>query len=160
MLVVTAALCGGTSRREQNPNVPCTPEEFSREARSAEDAGAAIVHVHFRDPDTGLPSLDRTIIREVIQAIREKSGVLLNLRTGKLGPFLPRRGAQDAHRGAHSIHPRRPARRDLAGQWRGTVLPTGGHGQFSPSMLAWRRMERAAGFRGRWTRRPIAGVPG
>jgi len=87
-LVITAALCGGATRKEQNPNVPYTPEEFAREARRAEEAGAAVVHVHFRDPATGLPSVDRTIIREVIQAIRENSGVLLNLSTGYLGPFL------------------------------------------------------------------------
>ena len=88
-LVITAALCGGATRKEQNPNVPYTPEEFAREASRAEEAGAAIVHVHFRDPDTGLPSADPVLIDEVVQAIQESSGVLLNISTGFQGPFLP-----------------------------------------------------------------------
>ena len=88
-LVITAALCGGATRKEQNPNVPYTPEEFAREARRAEECGAAVVHVHFRDPATGLPSADPGIITGVVQAIQESSGVLINLSTGFLGPFLP-----------------------------------------------------------------------
>ena len=88
-LVITAALCGGATRKEQNPNVPYTPKEFAREASWAEEAGAAIVHIHFRDPDTGLPSADPTLIDDVVQAIRENSNALLNISTGFQGPFLP-----------------------------------------------------------------------
>ncbi len=88
-VVITAALCGAATRKEQNPNVPYTPEEFARETKRAEEAGAAIVHVHFRDPDTGFPTAEPKIIHEVVQAIQESSNVLVNLSTGFLGPMLP-----------------------------------------------------------------------
>ena len=54
-IVITAAIAGSVTMKEHNPAVPYTPEEFVREARQAEEAGAAAVHVHFRDPATGLP---------------------------------------------------------------------------------------------------------
>jgi len=81
-VIITAALAGSVTLKEHNPNVPYTPEEFAREAKRAEEAGAAIVHVHFRDPITGKPTTDPTIMAEVVQAIRENSRVLLNLSTG------------------------------------------------------------------------------
>jgi 3-keto-5-aminohexanoate cleavage enzyme len=87
-LVITAALCGGATRKEQNPNVPYTPEEFAREASRAEEAGAAVVHIHFRDPATGLPSADTELIDDVVQAVQENTGVLINISTGFQGPML------------------------------------------------------------------------
>ena len=45
-LIITAAICGAEVTKEQNPNVPYTVEEIVREAKSAVDAGAAIVHLH------------------------------------------------------------------------------------------------------------------
>ncbi len=81
-VIITAALAGSVTLKEHNPNVPYTPEEFAREAKRAEEAGAAIVHVHFRDPVTGKPTTDPAIMAEVVQAIRENSRVLLNLSTG------------------------------------------------------------------------------
>ena len=81
-VVITAALSGSVTMKEHNPNVPYTPEEFVREAVRAEEAGAAIVHVHFRDPITGTPTTDPGIMKEVVQGIRENTGLLLNLSTG------------------------------------------------------------------------------
>jgi 3-keto-5-aminohexanoate cleavage enzyme len=62
--------------------VPYTPEEFVREAKQAEAAGAAVVHVHFRDPANGLPTTDPAIMQDVVQGIRENTSLLLNLSTG------------------------------------------------------------------------------
>jgi 3-keto-5-aminohexanoate cleavage enzyme len=81
-VVITAALSGSVTMKEHNPNVPYTPEEFVREAVRAEEAGAAIVHVHFRDPITGTPTTDPGIMKEVVQGIGENTGLLLNLSTG------------------------------------------------------------------------------
>ena len=81
-VVITAALSGSVTMKEHNPNVPYTPEEFVREAVRAEEAGAAIVHVHFRDPITGTPTTDPGIMKEVVQGIQENTGLLLNLSTG------------------------------------------------------------------------------
>ena len=50
-LIITAAICGAEVTKEQNPNVPYTVEEIVREAKSAVDAGAAIVHLHVRWDD-------------------------------------------------------------------------------------------------------------
>lgn len=81
-IVITAALSGGFAMKKHNPNVPYTPEEFIQEARRAEEAGAAVVHIHFRDPDTGRPTTAPAVIQEVVQGIRENTNLLLNLSTG------------------------------------------------------------------------------
>lgn len=81
-IVITAALAGSMTYKDHNPAVPYTPEEFVREARQAEDAGAAVAHIHFRDPATGLPTTEPTIMQEVVQALRENTHLLLNLSTG------------------------------------------------------------------------------
>lgn len=80
--IITAALSGAAPTREANPNVPHTPDEYVREAKRAEDAGAAIVHVHFREPDTGLPTTDPAVMQDVVQGIRENTNLILNLSTG------------------------------------------------------------------------------
>jgi 3-keto-5-aminohexanoate cleavage enzyme len=87
-MVITAALTGGATRKEQNPNVPYTVEEFVREAKRCEESGAAIVHIHFRDPNSGWQTFDPTIIQDVTQAIRQETSVILNLSTGGLGPGI------------------------------------------------------------------------
>jgi 3-keto-5-aminohexanoate cleavage enzyme len=81
-IVITAAISGSVTMKEHNPAVPYAPEEFVREARQAEEAGAAVVHVHFRDPATGLPTTEPGIMAEVVQGIRENTSLLLNLSTG------------------------------------------------------------------------------
>jgi 3-keto-5-aminohexanoate cleavage enzyme len=81
-VIITAALSGSVTMKEHNPNVPYTPEEFAREAKRAEEAGAAIAHIHFRDYDTGEPTTDPDVMADVVAAIRENTGLLLNLSTG------------------------------------------------------------------------------
>jgi len=85
-IVITAALTGGATRKEQNPGVPYTTEEFVAEAKRCEEAGAAIVHIHFRDPKTGYQTFDPAIMKEVTEAIQQETKVILNLTTGGLGP--------------------------------------------------------------------------
>jgi len=85
-IVITAALTGGATRKEQNPAVPYTTEEFVAEAKRCEEAGAAIVHIHFRDPKTGYQTFDPAIMKEVTEAIQQETKVILNLTTGGLGP--------------------------------------------------------------------------
>ncbi|MEW5944560.1 MAG: 3-keto-5-aminohexanoate cleavage protein [bacterium] len=79
--VITAALAGGGTFKAQNPAVPYTPEEFAEEASRAYNEGAAVVHIHARDPKTGAPTPDLTIIGDTVQAIRAKCPVLINLST-------------------------------------------------------------------------------
>lgn len=67
-LIITAAICGAEVTKEQNPAVPYTVEEIVREAKSAVDAGAAIVHLHVRRDD-GTPTQDKARFKECIDAI-------------------------------------------------------------------------------------------
>jgi 3-keto-5-aminohexanoate cleavage enzyme len=68
--------------KAQNPAVPYTPEEFGDEAKRCYDAGAAIVHIHARDPEKGNPTPDLDIIRSVIENIKKKApDVIINLST-------------------------------------------------------------------------------
>lgn len=68
-LIITAAICGAEVTKEQNPAVPYTVDEIVREAKSAYDAGAAIVHLHVRRDD-GTPTQDRERFRVCMDAIR------------------------------------------------------------------------------------------
>ena len=67
-LIITAAICGAEVTKEQNPNVPYTVEEIVREAKSAVDAGAAIVHLHVREDD-GKPTQSHVRFQECTEAI-------------------------------------------------------------------------------------------
>ena len=70
-LIITAAICGAEVTKEQNAAVPYTVEEMVREAKSAYDAGAAILHIHVREDD-GTPTQDRERFRVVMDAIRKE----------------------------------------------------------------------------------------
>ena len=81
-LIITAAICGAEVTKEQNPAVPYTVEEIVREAKSAVDAGAAIVHLHVRYDD-GTPTQSRDLFQECEEAIlKECPNVILIPSTG------------------------------------------------------------------------------
>ena len=89
--IVTCALTGVLTDPAQH-QVPVTPEEMAREARAAFDAGASIMHVHFRQQGPGkghLPSWEPAVASEIAQAIRESCpGVIFNQSTGVVGPDI------------------------------------------------------------------------
>lgn len=68
-LIITAAICGAEVTKEHNPAVPYTIEECVREAKSAYDAGASIIHLHVRYDD-GTPTQDKERFRVIIEAIK------------------------------------------------------------------------------------------
>ena len=68
-LIITAAISGAEVLKEHNPAVPYTTEEFVREAKSAYDAGASILHLHVRWDD-GTPTQDKGRFKEIIDAIK------------------------------------------------------------------------------------------
>ena len=68
-LIITAAICGAEVLKEHNPAVPYTVEECAREAKSAYDAGASLIHLHVREDD-GTPTQSKARFKEVIDAIR------------------------------------------------------------------------------------------
>lgn len=88
--ILTCAVTGNLTKPEMNPNLPITPEQIADSALEAADAGAAIVHVHVRQPDTGAPSMDLALYREVAERIRaSNNAVILNLTTGPGGRYHP-----------------------------------------------------------------------
>jgi 3-keto-5-aminohexanoate cleavage enzyme len=80
-LIITAAVTGSGPTRENNPNIPYSPAEIAAEALRCWRAGAAVVHVHVRDPETGQPAFERELFIEVVERVREESDMLINLTT-------------------------------------------------------------------------------
>ncbi|NTC16140.1 3-keto-5-aminohexanoate cleavage protein, partial [Agrobacterium tumefaciens] len=77
-------------RPEQTPYLPITPEQIAVSALEAGEAGAAIVHIHVRDPETGAPSMSVDLYRDVIHRIRaHRPDLIINLTTGPGGRFVP-----------------------------------------------------------------------
>lgn len=81
-LIVTAALTGAIHTPTMSPYLPITPEELSEEARRAREAGAAVVHVHGRDPKTGRPSADSAVFGEILSKIKSKCDAVICTTTG------------------------------------------------------------------------------
>ena len=81
-VVISAALAGAATMKNQNESVPYTAEEFGDEAKKCYDAGAAIVHLHIRDPEKGIPTPDLDLIRAALKNIKEKApDIIINLST-------------------------------------------------------------------------------
>ena len=88
--LITCAVTGNITRPDQTPHLPITPQQIADECLAAAAAGAAAVHIHVRDPQTGRPSMDTVHYRDVMQRIRAKNaGVIINLTTGPGGRFVP-----------------------------------------------------------------------
>ena len=79
--VITCAISGAETTREQNPNLPITPQEIAHAATEAAAAGASIVHLHVREQD-GKPTQSVKIFKEAISLIRQKSDIVIEITTG------------------------------------------------------------------------------
>lgn len=80
-MVLTAAMVGAETTREQTPHLPITAEEIAEDAAKCREAGAAMVHLHVRTVD-GKPSQDAELFRAAIRAIRKRTDVLIQVSTG------------------------------------------------------------------------------
>ena len=86
---ITCAVTGSGDTAGRSPHVPVTPAEIAASAIDAAKAGAAIVHCHVRDPETGKPARDRALYREVTERIRDADvDVVLNLTAGMGGDLV------------------------------------------------------------------------
>jgi 3-keto-5-aminohexanoate cleavage enzyme len=83
-VIVTAALTGVLATREQCPAIPYTPKEIGEEARRAADAGAAIVHIHARNPQGG-PDWSVETFAEILSEVRARTDAIVNFSTGAVG---------------------------------------------------------------------------
>jgi 3-keto-5-aminohexanoate cleavage enzyme len=82
--MITCALSGVVANRAQCPAIPYTPEEYAAEARRAWEAGAAVVHLHARQPD-GTPSCEVEDYRNIYEAVTAACPVIINFSTGAVG---------------------------------------------------------------------------
>jgi 3-keto-5-aminohexanoate cleavage enzyme len=80
-LIITAALTGAEVTREQQPNLPITPDEIADAAAACAAAGAAIVHVHARNAD-GSSTQDKEVYRQIIEKTRARCDVIVQVSTG------------------------------------------------------------------------------
>lgn len=89
--ILTVAVTGNITTREQNPALPVTPAEIAQASIDAAKEGAAVTHIHVRHPD-GRPSMDVAHYKEVVDRIRDSGcDILINLTTGPGGRFIPSR---------------------------------------------------------------------
>jgi uncharacterized protein (DUF849 family) len=91
-VIITCAVTGNLTTPEQTPNLPIMPQQIADACLGAADAGAAIVHIHVRDPLTGRPSMLLDHYVDVVQRIRARNPeLILNITTGPGGRFVPSR---------------------------------------------------------------------
>lgn len=89
-VIITAALTGSRIQRDVAPYIPVTPEEIAQSAIECWEAGAAIVHIHVRDPETLMGSPDLELYQRVVEPVRAKTDLVLCLTTsGVPGLNLP-----------------------------------------------------------------------
>ena len=79
---ITTAITGSIHTPGMSPHLPITPKQIADEAVAAAQAGAAVVHIHARDPQTGKPSGDVNLMNEIISDINRRSDVVICITTG------------------------------------------------------------------------------
>ena len=88
-VVITCAVTGSGDTVGKHPGIPITPGQIAESAIDAAKAGAAIVHCHVRDPDTGRGCRDVALYREVVARIRDcATDVVINLTAGMGGDLV------------------------------------------------------------------------
>ena len=88
-VVVSCAVTGAGDTVDKHPAIPVTPEQIANSAIEAADAGAAIVHLHVRDPETGKGSRDINLFKETVELVRNSGrNVLINLTAGMGGDLV------------------------------------------------------------------------
>ena len=89
-VVVSCAVTGAGDTTGKSPHVPVTPKEIANAAIEAAKAGAAIAHIHVRDPETGKGSRDPKLFKEVVDRVRDSNtDVIINLTAGMGGDWVP-----------------------------------------------------------------------
>ncbi len=81
-VVITCAVTGSIHTPSMSPHLPVTPQEIAEAAIGAAEAGAAIVHLHARDPETGLPDQTPARFEPFLKVIKQRSDCVVNITTG------------------------------------------------------------------------------
>jgi len=116
-VILTAAVTGAATFPSQSPHIPITPKEIADAAVGAWKAGAAIVHIHARDPKDGRPSADVELYRKIITEIKTRcdavicittgagAGMSIEQRTATISMFKPELGSLNMGSINFSMHP-------------------------------------------------------
>jgi len=80
--IITAAITGSIHTTSMSPYLPITPKQIADDAVRAYEAGAAVCHIHARDPETGRPTPDTNLIREIITSIKSRCNMVVCITTG------------------------------------------------------------------------------
>ncbi len=89
-VVITCAVTGNLTTPAQTPHLPITPEEIADACLGAGEAGAAVAHIHVREPSTGKPSMELGLYQDVVERIRRRNtDLILNITTGPGGRYVP-----------------------------------------------------------------------
>jgi uncharacterized protein (DUF849 family) len=88
-VIITAALTGNIHTPSMSPYLPITPRQLIEEAVRCEQAGAAVVHVHARNPEDGKPTTDVEIYREILSGIKSKTNLVVSPTTGGTATMTP-----------------------------------------------------------------------
>ena len=80
--IITAAVTGSIHTPTMSPYLPITPEQIADDAVAAAEAGAAVVHVHGRNPETGQPTPDLEVMREIVRRIKARCNAVVCITTG------------------------------------------------------------------------------
>ena len=80
--IITAAITGGVHTPSMSPHLPLSPDQIADEAVAAGQEGAAIAHLHVRDPETGMPSASQELFRETVEKINSRSDIVICITTG------------------------------------------------------------------------------
>ncbi|MCA1297083.1 BKACE family enzyme [Stappia indica] len=89
-VIITCAITGSFDTPSKSDAVPVTPKQIADSAIGAAKAGAAVAHIHVRDPETAAPSMDIALYREVVERVRDADvDIVLNLTTGAGARYIP-----------------------------------------------------------------------
>jgi uncharacterized protein (DUF849 family) len=91
-VIITAAVTGAIHSPTMSPHLPITPRQLIDEILAAHKAGAAVGHLHVRDPETGLPTVDQDAFMEIATEVKKHCDIVLCTTTGgKLGEPVKKR---------------------------------------------------------------------
>ncbi|WP_176598757.1 3-keto-5-aminohexanoate cleavage protein [Sphingobium sp. 15-1] len=81
-VIISCAVTGSVHTPTMSPYLPCTPNEIAEQAIEAAEAGASILHLHARDPDTGKPTADPNVFMQFLPRIKQSTDAVVNITTG------------------------------------------------------------------------------
>jgi uncharacterized protein (DUF849 family) len=81
-VIITAAITGSIHTPTMSSYLPITPKEIADEAVRAYEAGAAVCHIHARNPETDMPSADLNLFKEIITSIKSRCNIIICITTG------------------------------------------------------------------------------